>query len=396
MKERFVDLNEKNILSFEPYIPTEYLELILQEDYFGIGAVRGTAACGAVMLHYERESSVLKMLSVCVDEAVRKQGIGERLFDQVKGLAESLPVKTIEYDYIEPERVEDRGYLYRLGFAQIVPEESLYEIDGEDLRSFLAEERMKPYQRACKKWAAKGVYLRMGELPGHLRADYRLEGADERRSIIIVHKNMAKGALYVQHMANNSYLLRLMINRGATPEQMSGMLYGVLREIAGLLTKNGRVTIHELRPASQDLFDFFSEGYMDKIHQSTVYRGIYRLEGVNASASLSLTEYDILFPRMNALMYYFSGIGRESLLLQEESSVLLEVKRDKAKLPFFFRYIVEDPDDLTAFCLEAITIKDSGEVVVLGRLEERGGMSSDKELEKFTASAEKKLVKLEK
>lgn len=85
-----IPLTEKNILSFEDYIPTEIQYLILSEGTEGFGALEGDLASGALMLRRnarEGERDLFQLLWLFVDEEVRSRGVGTLLLKQALSFA---------------------------------------------------------------------------------------------------------------------------------------------------------------------------------------------------------------------------------------------------------------------------------------------------------------------
>ena len=81
---RIIKLDKNNAAPFAPYfLPQVRYDLGAGEDIVALGAVQGNSAVGAVAASVE--GTTLNILSLYVDTAVRRQGIGTKLMEAIAG-----------------------------------------------------------------------------------------------------------------------------------------------------------------------------------------------------------------------------------------------------------------------------------------------------------------------
>ena len=95
----FVIINEENAQAFRKLIPSGVYTFLLMPDMLALGAVEDNVAIAAAVFRADDEGSA-ELLSICVDEKYRRQGLGTELMsDAADILSESAEVTRFFLSY---------------------------------------------------------------------------------------------------------------------------------------------------------------------------------------------------------------------------------------------------------------------------------------------------------
>ena len=122
-----IPLTEKNILSFDDYIPPEMQYLILSEGTDGFGALEGDLASGALMLRRnagEEGRDLYQLLWLYVDDQVRQRGAGTLLLQQALGFAKEEEGGAVYCRYPANPFPEADAFFAAAGFRVFEDEET--------------------------------------------------------------------------------------------------------------------------------------------------------------------------------------------------------------------------------------------------------------------------------
>ncbi len=122
-----IPLTEKNILSFDDYIPPEMQYLILSEGTDGFGALEGDLASGALMLRRnkgEEGRDLYQLLWVYVDDQMRENGIGTLLLKQALSYAGEEDAGAVYCRYPAEPFPEADAFFNAAGFRVFEDEET--------------------------------------------------------------------------------------------------------------------------------------------------------------------------------------------------------------------------------------------------------------------------------
>lgn len=122
-----IPLTEKNILSFDDYIPPEMQYLILSEGTDGFGALEGDLASGALMLRRMKEEEgrdLYQLLWLYVDDQVRQRGAGTLLLKQAQSFAGEEDAGAVYCRYPAESFPEADAFFSAAGFRVFEDEET--------------------------------------------------------------------------------------------------------------------------------------------------------------------------------------------------------------------------------------------------------------------------------
>lgn len=128
---RLEELNKDNILSFDEYLPQNAAIRILDEGVFGWGVVEADYASGVILCERNRETDVLWILWLYVDEEVRNRGIADRLYEEA--LKAAGEVRGVNCQYLFPAHEAMEEYLLHKGFSIYTKREGDPEEDEEEV-----------------------------------------------------------------------------------------------------------------------------------------------------------------------------------------------------------------------------------------------------------------------
>lgn len=152
-------LDKSNAAPFAPYLlPQVRYDIGAGADIAAFGAIQGDHAVGAVAIRLD--DAVLRILSLYVDVAARRQGIGSMLMEAVaEALAElGDEIRVIRADYMvdEEDSAVIAAFLNSLGFSEPKASNRLFSVDTAKLHrlpllreafsaNFAADPHVHPY-----------------------------------------------------------------------------------------------------------------------------------------------------------------------------------------------------------------------------------------------------------
>ena len=167
MELKTIEITEKNILSFEPYISDEHIAMIRQRDTGAIGLLmENMRSCGALFYRKNEDEGSVFVESLYVEESVRRNGGGTLLLNTMYkklGVIHSDEADEAYSDEPGGVRQEEHGEPYRdvvvrilpecvgtlkpfleaVGYEDFVPGEWIFEIESIDIEEWMKSDVTK-------------------------------------------------------------------------------------------------------------------------------------------------------------------------------------------------------------------------------------------------------------
>lgn len=358
-------LNEKNGLAFRPYILENYFDALLRKDYYGIGLLHKGMACAALI--GRREEGDFELLSLFVDEAVRRRGAASLLLRAAQDLIKRLGCAQITADYIAPAQSDAANFLDYSGFTNAGGGGKLFHIPLKCLRESeflqapqtdiagefitleqLGRERADLYRRELRQ---RGV-----------SAEWQTEGgeAEPRATWFYMAQGELAGFCGCCLPGDGELYLSGFYAESPHARALEPLIRHSLQSIAAGYPQRQTLLIAAAGAEEESAIRYLCRGYLEQVEIETFCRAVWQepakkskeSEGntMNDENTLNFEEmipaFDILTPKLGALEDELRQMGIESNLVLSQQSypyLLAETEVGGKKLPMVINYIPTDP-----------------------------------------------------
>lgn len=346
-----LEIHEKNILSFSPYLPEEDLNAICLENVGAMGLVqKQTASCGALMYSVYPDRGICFLDSICVDESIRGEGLGQMLYQALEEKMIAKGLREIRTRVVVPEENEAESFLEALGFEWLTEGELYYDIPLKELVRRL--ERMKDGMKKKEKGrnlkvlpVTKLSNADLAALPhvpferelSFVLADdrpagYVLVSADDEEGIVIRELSLTDDS------AANHRLLYEAVSKLYTAYDIEEVIHfivdeGAVRQLLDMITR---------------------ENEEKEISAGLVMR---KPISTDIPESFSMSSCALLIPRLNGIMAMLEdfGEGYEAEITALSDIAELDLIREEGKRPVSMFYEVADPKRAEGYDLHIIS-----------------------------------------
>lgn len=205
-------------VAFLQYIPGDLRTLLGREDTVCVGAVYGSAACGAALAQREQWGDTYYLRYIFVDPKARLCGLGTYLLRGLLGQLRSRGAREVEAIYSPSMLEEGRqtlSILERAGFARAKPVATEFSTRLGDIPDvkYGPSPEMAVYSAQDAPQAVREAYLALldaGELPELADID-RLDRPWEELSSFCMEKGALSGVFLLDHKGEGCHLAGLYV-----------------------------------------------------------------------------------------------------------------------------------------------------------------------------------------
>lgn len=346
-----LEISEKNILSFSPYLPEEDLNAICLENVGAMGLVqKQTASCGALMYSVYPDKGICFLDSICVDESLRGEGLGQMLYQALEEKMIAKGLREIRSRVVVPEENSAESFLEALGFDWLAEGELYYDIPLKELvrRLERMKDRMKKKEKGRNLRVVPVTKLSNAELAAlphipfekelsFVLADDRLAGyvlvsAADEEGIVIRELSLTNDS------AANHRLLYEAVSKLYTVYDMEEIIHFVVSE-----------------GAVRQLLDMITGE--DEEKEISVGLVMGKTIGVDIPESFTMSHSALLTPRLNGILAMLEdfGEGYEAEITALSDIAELDLIREEGKRPVSIFYEVADPERAEEYDLHIIS-----------------------------------------
>ena len=343
-----LELNEKNILSFSPYLPEELLEGIRLENVGAMGLVKdGTTSCGALIYSVHPENGVCFLDSLCVDESQREQGLGRMLYGALEEKMAAMGQKEIRTRVVIPEEETAESFFLAVGFNRSDALELYYDIPLKELVKRLEwmksrmqdqkESRVIPVSRL-----SENDLQDMPKFPFDPELSFVIKAGKETGFILVSCEKPAgitiPGMTLTEGTAANYRLFHAVVSKLYTAFDMNEVIHITVTE--GQETEFLDLLLSE-------------EGESDTSTGLVMAKTI----GEDIPESFTVPASAHLVPRLNGILAMLEDFGEEyeAEILAGEDLAVLNLLRPEGKRPVSLYYEAEDPVRAEGYTLHLIS-----------------------------------------
>ena len=334
-------ITRKNILSFENYIPENKLEMILERNTAAIGLVTGdNRTCGALMYSFYPDEGTAILESLCVDESIRRQGLGTMLYETFEEDVYQKGMEEIGAHLILPEQGDVQTFLAYVGFDNSEQGERYYRFTKGEIKEWLSN----PTTEKIRKQNAdvSGLAVSVSETKKGIRDLLPDIPYDPELSYVFWQKEKKNYFLADSDENGNIVVLKAELDVNDSPAFFM-FAEAVMENYAKKLTDHGGIYITLTDERQTKILETLS--YRSEISFSYGLDMAKTIED-GPGEKITMPHVAFLIPRINGLSKMLSdfGDGYEHSLTYTNQDAIISLLREDDRLPVYIHYEVADDD----------------------------------------------------
>ncbi len=346
-----MELHEKNILSFSPYLPEDDLHRISLENAGALGLVKdGTSSCGALMYSVYQEEGICFLDSICVDESQRGQGLGQMLCQALEEKMISQGLREIRSRVVIPEENGAESFLEAQGYDWLAEGELYYDIPLKELV------RRLEHMKGRMKKGEKGRNLRVmqaAKLPREQLAALPKVPFDKELSFVLTDDRVVGYAL-VSAVDGEGVMIRELSFTYDSAANHS-LLYAAVSQLYTTFDIEEIIHFTVAEGGIRQFLEIITGENEEK--EISVGLVMSKTIDVNIPEAFSISPSALLIPRLNGLMAMLAefGEGYEAEITEAGGTAELDLIRPAGKRPVSVFYEVADPERAEGYDLHIIS-----------------------------------------
>ena len=348
-----IDLTEQNILSFASYLPDDRLEWIFKENVAAYGLLKNKkTACGAIMFSFYPEEGAAYLESICVDESLRRCGLGTMLYEEFEDEVRTNNTAEIRARIIIPDEDNVRIFLEANGFNRFENGERYYEFTKDDIMTWLKNPKSENIRKTLLK-DNRDIVVPVSKASGDLKKLLPNIPYNPDLSYMFKDKEKENYILADADDEGNIIILDIALDLDDYPEYFL-FLESAMLHYTQKLSESGKLYITVTSDAEAELIESLS--FKEEFEYSTRI-DMAKTVSFNIPDFFDVPHSAFIVPRINGLSKMLSdfGEGYEHTVAYAGDNATINILRDADKPEVYLNYDLTDKGNAEGYELTMIT-----------------------------------------